>query len=146
MLIHLNNYHSGTNLADNKLMAFFLFFPENRIWYIMMQTVSIGESLHKICQNLFSGQNKKNISKWYSGGFRSVGPLSESKLFHFQWILRKCRQNVQIQSPLASLKSSKNPGYTPVSSAEIFTKSVTFSSCGWWLERIFSQLISKFYF
>ena len=31
--------------ADNKLVIFFLFFPENRILHFM-QTVSIGNSLH----------------------------------------------------------------------------------------------------
>ena len=49
------------NLADNKLVIFFLFFPENRIWHFM-QIVSIGDNLHEMSK-LFSGKkNKKNIS------------------------------------------------------------------------------------
>ena len=62
--------------ADDKMMLFFLFFPENRIWHFM-QIVSLGDNLHEMsnpvfweketicmkCQILFSGKNKKNISK-----------------------------------------------------------------------------------
>ena len=39
----------------------FLFFPENRIWHFM-QIVSPEDNLHEM-SNLFSGKNKKNISK-----------------------------------------------------------------------------------
>ena len=35
------------NLADNKLMIFFLFFQVSRIWHFM-QIVSIGDSLHEM--------------------------------------------------------------------------------------------------
>ena len=40
---------------------FFLFFPENRIWNFM-QIVSKGDNFRKR-QSVFSGKNKKNISK-----------------------------------------------------------------------------------
>ena len=33
--------------ADDKLMIFFLFFPENRIWHFM-QIVSLGDNLHEM--------------------------------------------------------------------------------------------------
>ena len=53
-------YHSlRANLADEKFRIFFLFFPENRLWYFM-QIVSNGDSMKY--QNLFSVKNKKNIS------------------------------------------------------------------------------------
>ena len=56
-----------------KWCYFSYFFPENRIWHFM-QIVSLGDSLHEMsnpaketvcmkCQILFSGKNKKNISK-----------------------------------------------------------------------------------
>ena len=54
--------------ADDKLMIFFLFFPENWIWHFM-QIVSLGDNLSPWetvcmkCQILFSGKNKKNILK-----------------------------------------------------------------------------------
>ena len=67
------------NSADGELIILFLFFPENGIWHFM-QIVSIGDNLHEISkpvfwekkketicmkyQILFSGKNKKNISKW----------------------------------------------------------------------------------
>ena len=47
-----------TNSTD-KLMAFFVFFPENRIWHFM-QIVSIGDNLHEMSK-LFSRKNKKKI-------------------------------------------------------------------------------------
>ena len=52
------------NSADNKLMVFFLLFPENKIWQIL-QIISIETIL--ICmkyQILFSGKNKKNVVCW----------------------------------------------------------------------------------
>ena len=49
------------NSADDKLMIFFLFFPENTI-SLFMQIVSPGDNLHDM-SNLFSEKNKKNISK-----------------------------------------------------------------------------------
>ena len=46
------------NSADNKLMIFLLFFPENRIWHFL-QIVSITplEAICMKCQILFSGKN-----------------------------------------------------------------------------------------
>ena len=35
------------NSADDKLMTFFLFFQENKIWHFM-QIVSLGENLHEV--------------------------------------------------------------------------------------------------
>ena len=35
------------NSADDKLMAFFLFFLESRIWHFM-QIVSLGDNLHEV--------------------------------------------------------------------------------------------------
>ena len=40
------------NSADNKLVIFFLFFPENRIWHFM-QIVSIVDNLHEISNHDF---------------------------------------------------------------------------------------------
>ena len=41
--------------AENKLMIFFLFFPENRIWHFMQ----IKETICMKCQILFSGKIRK---------------------------------------------------------------------------------------
>ena len=51
--------------ADYKLVRFFLFFPENRIWHFM-QIVSIGDKSCLKCQILFSGKNKKRYFKMSS--------------------------------------------------------------------------------
>ena len=40
------------NSADDKLVVFFLFFPENRIWYFM-QIVSPGDILHEMSKPVF---------------------------------------------------------------------------------------------
>ena len=48
------------NLTDNKLMIFFLFFPENRIWHFM-QIVSIGDNLHEMSNPDF----KENWEKYF---------------------------------------------------------------------------------
>ena len=45
------------NSAGNKLMIFFFNFPENRNWHFMQFVSSMK------LQNLFSGGNKKNVSK-----------------------------------------------------------------------------------
>ena len=49
------------NSADDKLVIFFLLFPENRFWHFM-QIVS-SETICMKYQKLFSWKNKKNISK-----------------------------------------------------------------------------------
>ena len=54
-LIKLSNYMSKyltfttlwANSADNKLMTFFLLFPENENWHFM-QTVSNGDNLYEM--------------------------------------------------------------------------------------------------
>ena len=38
--------------ADDRLMIFFLFFPENRIWHFM-QIVSLGDNLHEMSNPVF---------------------------------------------------------------------------------------------
>ena len=38
--------------ADDRLMIFFLFFPENRIWHFM-QIVSVGDNLHEMSNPVF---------------------------------------------------------------------------------------------
>ena len=38
--------------ADDKLMIFFLFFPENWIWHFM-QIVSLGDNLHEMSNPVF---------------------------------------------------------------------------------------------
>ena len=40
------------NSVDDKLLIFFLFFPENRFWYFM-QIVSFWDSLHEISKIVF---------------------------------------------------------------------------------------------
>ena len=46
-LIVLNFTTLWANLADEKLMIFFVFFPENIIWHVM-QIVSNGDNLHEM--------------------------------------------------------------------------------------------------
>ena len=41
--------------ADNKLMTFFLFFPENRFWHFM-QIGSNGDNLHEMSKPFFMGK------------------------------------------------------------------------------------------
>ena len=48
------------NLADDKLMIFFLFISKNRV--DISCKLSIKETVCMKCQLLFSGKNKKNIS------------------------------------------------------------------------------------
>ena len=48
LLSHLTFTTHWANSADDKLVKFFLFFPENRIWHLMQ--IPVG------------GKNKKNIS------------------------------------------------------------------------------------
>ena len=50
------------NLADDKLLYFFLFFPENRLWHFM-QIVSIGDNLHEMSKPVFNGDNLHEMSK-----------------------------------------------------------------------------------
>ena len=50
------------NSGDNKLMMFFLFFPESGILHFM-EIVSIGGRFHEMSNPFFSGKNKKNILK-----------------------------------------------------------------------------------
>ena len=38
--------------ADDKMMLFFLYFPENRIWHFM-QIVSLGDNLHEMSNPVF---------------------------------------------------------------------------------------------
>ena len=40
------------NLADNKMVIFFLFFPENRIWQFM-QIVYNWDTLHEMSNPVF---------------------------------------------------------------------------------------------
>ena len=52
------------NSADDKLMIFFLFFPENRLWHFM-QIISIGDCLHEMSKLVFSEkkqQKKKHFN------------------------------------------------------------------------------------
>ena len=44
--------------ADNKLMIFFLFFPENKIWHFM-QIVSTGDNLHEMSKPVFREKIRK---------------------------------------------------------------------------------------
>ena len=41
------------NSADDKLMKFFLFFLENRIWHFV-QIVSLGDNLHEVSDPVFT--------------------------------------------------------------------------------------------
>ena len=38
--------------ADDKMMLFFLLFPENRVWHFM-QIVSLGDNLHEMSNPVF---------------------------------------------------------------------------------------------
>ena len=44
------------NSADDQLMVFFWFFPENRIWHFMEIVVFIEDNLHEML-NLVSWEN-----------------------------------------------------------------------------------------
>ena len=55
----------SANSADNKLVIFFLFFPENRIW-CFMQTVSIGDSVDEMSNWVFWKKYKKKYLKMSS--------------------------------------------------------------------------------
>ena len=44
--------------ADDKVMILIFFFPENRIWHFM-QTVSIGDDLHKMSNPVFWEKEEK---------------------------------------------------------------------------------------
>ena len=46
------------NSADDKLVVFFLFFPENRIWHCK-QIVSIGDNLHEMSNPVFWEKSEK---------------------------------------------------------------------------------------
>ena len=63
ILAYLHIFTHNTMLwadsADDKLMIFFIFFLETRIWYFM-QIVFLGDIVFQI---LFSRKNKKNISR-----------------------------------------------------------------------------------
>ena len=45
--------------AHDKLIIFFLLFPENKIWHFM-QIITIGEYLHELTKPVFWEKNKKN--------------------------------------------------------------------------------------
>ena len=47
-----NTYHAMGRFNRGKLMIFFLFFLENRIWYFM-QIVSLGDNLHAVSNPIF---------------------------------------------------------------------------------------------
>ena len=55
------------NSADGKLMMFFLFFLENRIWHFV-QIVSLGDNLHEV-SNPISRKNKKKYFKMSSAEY-----------------------------------------------------------------------------
>ena len=57
---HLSFTSLWPNLADNKLMIFFLFFPEDRIWYFK-QIICIGDNLHAMVKTCFLGKMRKSI-------------------------------------------------------------------------------------
>ena len=63
--IHLNFFHSLANSADNTLMIFSYFFPENRIWHFM-QIVTIGDNLHEMSNPVFWEIKKifQNVICW----------------------------------------------------------------------------------
>ena len=74
-MINITNYMLSADSADDKLMTFFLFFHENRIWPYMQTAVCMK------CQNLFSGKIPKcrllkilpsmqNAEGWYLSYFR----------------------------------------------------------------------------
>ena len=54
--IYIDKYIAFTplwaNSADDKLVLFFLFFPENRLWHLK-QRVSLEDSLHEMLQPIF---------------------------------------------------------------------------------------------
>ena len=52
IIIYLTYTTLWAFLADGKLMIFFLFFLENRIWHFM-QIVSSGDNLHEISNPVF---------------------------------------------------------------------------------------------
>ena len=51
-VLSINLTTHRANLADDKLMMLFLFFPENRFWHFM-QIVSYGDNLHGMSNPVF---------------------------------------------------------------------------------------------
>ena len=49
-------------------MMFFLFFPENRIWYFM-QIVSNGDNLHEMSKPVFWEESEKYFNISSAGNF-----------------------------------------------------------------------------
>ena len=115
-----NSVQTSLNSIDDKLLIFFLFFPENRIWKFM-QIVSIGDNLHEM-SNPVSGKNKKNISVCrllkILPGVLSVNIWSYNIFLlspwihavgtsprHFKWVpttygFRKIKRNIYLVTPL----------------------------------------------
>ena len=50
------------NSADDKLIVFFIFFPENRVWHIM-QIVSLGDNLQDVSNPIFLVKIRKKYFK-----------------------------------------------------------------------------------
>ena len=48
------------NSKNDKIMIFFLFFPENRLWYFMW-IVSPGDNLHEILKPIFCKEIRKSL-------------------------------------------------------------------------------------
>ena len=61
------------NAADYKLVTFFLFFPENRIWHFM-QIVSIGDNLHEMLNPVFW---EKYFRMWSADNFTKYKALRQ---------------------------------------------------------------------
>ena len=61
IILRSSRYDLNKYSADDKLVIFFLFFPKTG--FDISCKLSPMETICMKCQNLFSGKNKKNISK-----------------------------------------------------------------------------------
>ena len=59
----------STGMFNRQLIIFFLFFPENRLWYLM--------KIFMKCQTLFSGKVRE-IIQMPSAEFINLGPVVQS--------------------------------------------------------------------
>ena len=58
-----------TNSADDKLLMVFLFFPENKLWHIFMQIISLWDNLHEMSEPISAKKKNKKKKKLSSAGF-----------------------------------------------------------------------------
>ena len=62
-LYRLNTWHAGQIFSRRYFdICFFIFFPENKIWYFMQIVSYPEETISMKCQSLLSGKNKNTCN------------------------------------------------------------------------------------